>query len=89
MKQRGLDRIEATAAAQDAWVAHVADLARPTLYPRATSWYVGANVPGKARVFMPYVAGCGTYRRECDEVAADGYAGFALSASMRIQEGVA
>jgi cation diffusion facilitator CzcD-associated flavoprotein CzcO len=89
MKQRGLDRIEATAAAQDAWVAHVAALARPTLYPRATSWYVGANVPGKARVFMPYVAGCGTYRRECDEVAADGYAGFALSASMRIQEGVA
>jgi cation diffusion facilitator CzcD-associated flavoprotein CzcO len=89
MKQRGLDRIEATAAAQDAWVAHVAALARPTLYPRATSWYVGANVPGKPRVFMPYVAGCGTYRRECDEVAADGYAGFALSASMRIQEGVA
>ena len=49
-----------------------------TLYPQATSWYVGANIPGKPRVFMPYVAGCGAYRRECDEVAARGYEGFVL-----------
>ncbi len=57
-----------------------AALADATLYPEATSWYVGANIPGKPRVFMPYVAGCGTYRRECDEVAARGYEGFVLGA---------
>jgi cation diffusion facilitator CzcD-associated flavoprotein CzcO len=76
---RGLDRVEASAEAEDAWGRHVTDLADATLYPRApTSWYTGANIPGKPRVFMPYVGGCGTYRRECDEVAERGYAGFVL-----------
>jgi cyclohexanone monooxygenase len=64
--------------AEDAWVEHVNELAAATLYPQATSWYLGANVPGKPRVFMPYVNGCGNYRRECDRVAAQGYEGFAL-----------
>jgi cyclohexanone monooxygenase len=77
---RGFDRIEASARAEEAWVRHVNELADATLYPRATSWYVGANIPGKPRVFMPYVGGCGTYRRECDEVAERGYAGFMLGA---------
>jgi len=78
---RGLDRVEASAAAEDAWGRHVTDLAGATLYPQApTSWYVGANIPGKPRVFMPYVGGCGTYRRECDEVVQRGYAGFVLGA---------
>jgi cyclohexanone monooxygenase len=81
MRARGLDRIEATAEAEDAWVEHVNALADATLYPVANSWYVGANIPGKPRVFMPYVAGCGTYRGECDDVVARGYAGFALAAS--------
>ena len=81
---RGLDRIEASAAAEDAWGRHVTDLADGTLYPQApTSWYVGANIPGKPRVFMPYVGGCGTYRRECDEVVERGYAGFVLGQSGR------
>jgi cation diffusion facilitator CzcD-associated flavoprotein CzcO len=79
---RGLDRVEASAGAEDAWGRHVTELADATLYPRApTSWYVGANVPGKPRVFMPYVGGCGTYRRECDEVVERGYAGFVLGQS--------
>jgi cyclohexanone monooxygenase len=78
---RGLDRIEASAGAEETWVRHVNDLADATLYPRATSWYVGANIPGKPRVFMPYVGGCGTYRRECDEVTERGYAGFLLGAA--------
>jgi cation diffusion facilitator CzcD-associated flavoprotein CzcO len=69
--------MEATPAAQDDWVAHVNDEADQTLYPRAASWYVGANVPGKPRVFMPYV-GEG-YKKRCDQIAADGYPGFALS----------
>jgi cyclohexanone monooxygenase len=78
LRERGVPWIDAGEDAQDAWVEHVAALADATLYPEATSWYVGANIPGKPRVFMPYVAGCGDYRRECDEVAVRGYEGFVL-----------
>ena len=49
--------------------------------PAANSWYIGANIPGKPRVFMPYVGGVGAYRQKCDEVAARGYEGFRLTAS--------
>jgi len=76
---RQLGAIEATGEAEDAWVAHVNEVADTTLYPLAKSWYLGANVPGKPRVFMPYVGGVGPYREKCDEVAARGYEGFALS----------
>jgi cyclohexanone monooxygenase len=78
LRANGLARIEPTPEAEDRWVAHVNEVAGATLYPRANSWYVGANIPGKPRVFMPYVAGVGAYRRKCDEVAARGYEGFAL-----------
>jgi cyclohexanone monooxygenase len=81
--ERQLGVIEATAEAQDAWVAHVNEVAERTLYPRANSWYVGANIPGKPRVFMPYIGGVGVYRRKCDEIAAKGYEGFALSPALR------
>jgi cation diffusion facilitator CzcD-associated flavoprotein CzcO len=81
--ERGLDRVEATAAAEQAWVDHVSELADATLYPLANSWYLGANIPGKPRVFMPYVGGVGTYRRECDEVAAAGYDGLTLTTATR------
>ncbi len=74
----GLDVVEATGEAEEQWVAHVNEIADATLYPQATSWYVGANVPGKPRVFMPYVGGCGRYRAECDTVARAGYRGFRL-----------
>jgi cyclohexanone monooxygenase len=59
-------------------VAHVNELGNATLYPRADSWYMGANVPGKPRLFMPYVGGVGVYRQRCDDMAARGYAGFTL-----------
>jgi cyclohexanone monooxygenase len=62
--------------AQDGWVAHVNEGADRTLMPKAASWYMGANVPGKPRVFMPYVGGVGKYRETCDDVAADDYRGF-------------
>jgi cyclohexanone monooxygenase len=78
MRARGVTRVSATDDAEREWVAHVRTVAEGTLYPLAQSWYVGANIPGKPRVFMPYVAGCGTYRQECDEVVAAGYRGFAL-----------
>ena len=79
MRDGGLDVIEATPAAEEEWVAHVAEVAAATLYPRAGSWYVGANMPGKPRVFMPYVGGCGRYRAECHAVAREGYRGFRRS----------
>ncbi|MBS0447682.1 MAG: NAD(P)/FAD-dependent oxidoreductase [Proteobacteria bacterium] len=81
MRERGNVRIEATRDAQDAWVAHVNEVAAATLFPVANSWYMGANVPGKARVFMPYVGGVGPYRKKCDAVAAAGYEGFAMASS--------
>jgi cyclohexanone monooxygenase len=78
MRERDLDTIEATEEAQDKWVEHVTMVGNSTLFPRAKSWYTGANVPGKPRVFTPYVGGVGPYRQTCDEVAAKGYEGFAL-----------
>jgi cyclohexanone monooxygenase len=78
--EQGSSRIEAKNDAQERWVRHVNDLADATLYPKAASWYLGANIPGKARVFMPYVNGCGNYRRECEEVVQDGYRGFRITA---------
>jgi len=80
---RGLDCIEATVEAQDAWVAHVNEVAYGTLYPSANSWYMGANIPGKPRVFMPYIGGVGAYRQKCDEIAENGYEGFELTQPAR------
>ena len=77
MRGKGLKTIEAKPEAQEAWVAHVNDEADQTLFPRANSWYIGANVPGKPRVFMPYVGQ--NYKIRCDEIAANGYEGFALA----------
>jgi cyclohexanone monooxygenase len=83
MQARGLTRVEPTAEAQDAWVAHVNEVAHRTLYPQANSWYMGANVPGKPQLFMPYVGGVGSYRERCDAIAAEGYPGFALDTGAR------
>ena len=77
LRAEGYTRIAADAQTQEAWVDHVRRVADKTLFPRAASWYMGANIPGKPRVFMPYI-GAG-YRKKCNEVAAAGYEGFALS----------
>jgi cation diffusion facilitator CzcD-associated flavoprotein CzcO len=79
LRERGLSRVEATEEAEAAWVDHVREVAELTLFPLANSWYVGANIPGKRRVFMPYVAGFAPYRQRCKAVATAGYEGFALS----------
>jgi cyclohexanone monooxygenase len=79
MRANGLTVIEAAVDAEDRWVEHVNEKADQTLYPLANSWYVGANVPGKPRVFMPYVGGFATYDRICKDVAANGYEGFRLA----------
>ncbi len=70
--------LEATEAAEDAWGAHVNELGGMTLMARANSWYMGANIPGKPRVFLPYVGGVPAYRQKCAEVVANGYEGFVL-----------
>ncbi len=79
LRSNGFESIEATVAAQDDWVQHVADVGSFTLFPKADSWYMGANVPGKPRVFLPYVGGVGEFRAKCAQVAADGYEGFTLT----------
>jgi cyclohexanone monooxygenase len=83
MRDGGLGTIEAEPTAEEKWVAHVNEVAYTTLYPQANSWYMGANIPGKPRVFMPYIGGVGPYRQICNEVAAKGYQGFALTTPER------
>lgn len=80
MSERQASSIEATPDAQDAWVAHVNEVAEATIFPLANSWYLGANVPGKPRVFMPYIGGFPVYRDKCNEVAAAGYDGCVVAA---------
>ena len=81
MRRNKLAIIEATQLAQDAWGAHVADVVNATLMPVANSWYVGANIDGKARRFLPYLGpeGVGGYRRKCAEIAEKGYEGFTFA----------
>ncbi len=74
----GIALIEPTLESQNAWVDHVNEIAGHTLYTQANSWYLGANIPGKPRVFMPYIGGVGAYRELCTAVAANGYMGFKL-----------
>jgi cyclohexanone monooxygenase len=80
LREHGRGCIEAMPAAEEAWVEHVNEIGNATLYPRANSWYTGANIPGKPRIFMPYIGGVGTYRQTCDQVAANDYEGFSMSA---------
>jgi cyclohexanone monooxygenase len=81
MRNRGLATMEAHKDAEDQWVAHVNEVAHTTLYPQANSWYMGANIPGKPQIFMPYIGGVGAYRQICNDVAAKGYEGFAMTAA--------
>jgi cyclohexanone monooxygenase len=78
-RELGHETIEATPEAAGEWTAHVQDVAQATLYPTADSWYMGANIPGKPRVFLPYIGGLDVYRRRCDQIAAGGYPGFTLA----------
>ena len=78
LRAEGLTTIEAEPQAQENWVHYVNMVAGFTLFPTCNSWYLGANVPGKTRVFMP-LPGFGPYAEHCDRVAAEGYLGFALT----------
>jgi cyclohexanone monooxygenase len=78
MEAAGQASIEPTLEAEDGWVEHVNEVANFTLYPTGNSWYLGANIEGQPRVFMPYIAGVEIFRAVCDEVAANDYRGFIL-----------
>jgi cyclohexanone monooxygenase len=78
LQSHGIATIEAEPEAEEDWVAHVNEVADRTLFPVANSWYMGANVPGKPRVFLPYVGGFGNYTRICEDVVAAGYKGFRM-----------
>ncbi len=79
LRDSGLSRIEARAEAEEIWVAHVREVAGGSLRSTCSSWYIGANVPGKPRIFMPYIGGFPAYVQKCNAVAAKGYEGFALA----------
>ena len=78
LRQHGLALVEASAEAEEAWTRHVADAAQNSLRAREASWYAGANVPGKPRVFLPYAGGFPRYVETCNDVARSGYQGFVL-----------
>ncbi len=90
MRDAGQTTIEPTPVAEAGWVQHVNDCADITLFPKANSWYMGANVPGKPRVFLPYVGGVDTYRATCDRVVEQGYLGFRLDgpSARHVHDGV-
>jgi cation diffusion facilitator CzcD-associated flavoprotein CzcO/acetyl esterase/lipase len=90
MREGGFETIEPTALAESGWDQHVQDCAAITLHPTARSWYMGANVPGKPRVFLPYIGGVNAYRQACDDVVAQGYLGLRMSGDggTRCQDGV-
>jgi cation diffusion facilitator CzcD-associated flavoprotein CzcO len=81
MRKAGMTTIEAKPEAQDQWVSHVNEVVGATLMTRANSWYMGANIAGKPRAFLPYLGpeGVGGYRKKCIEIAAKNYEGFALA----------
>jgi cation diffusion facilitator CzcD-associated flavoprotein CzcO len=81
LRERGADTIEPTRQAEDEWVAHNQELADATLFTQADTWYMGANIPGKPRVFMPNLDFVGPYRAKCDEIADNGYEGFTITNS--------
>jgi cyclohexanone monooxygenase len=84
MRKQGYDRIDATLEAENRWVEHVQDIANASVYPSCDSWYLGANIPGKPRVFAPYI-GFPQYVQEVDEIARSGYRGFAFQRNRQPQ----
>jgi len=89
MRENDQVAIEPTEDAQYDWTMHVKQVADQTLYPKAASWYMGANIPGKPRVFMPYVGGVHAYKQKCEEVVAKGYEGFTFTPASNLKPALA
>ena len=88
MRDTGQVRVEAEEAAETGWVKHNYEIAKDSLLMKANSWFLGANVPGKPRVFMPYAGGLVTYRKICEGIAAEGYSGFRFTDANHHEGGV-
>jgi cyclohexanone monooxygenase len=78
MRDIGADSIEATLDEEDAWVEHVNEVAEISLRSTCSSWYVGANIAGGPRVFMPYIGGFPIYVDRCNRVMDSGFEGFVI-----------
>jgi cyclohexanone monooxygenase len=78
MRDVGASTIEARLEDEDAWVEHVNEVSKVSLRSTCSSWYVGANIPGRPRVFMPYIGGFPIYVQKCNEVMNNGFDGFVL-----------
>jgi cyclohexanone monooxygenase len=78
MRDVGAESLEPTLEVQDAWVDHVNEVSKISLRSTCSSWYVGANIPGRPRVFMPYIGGFPIYVQKCNEVQTNGYEGFVI-----------
>eukprot|EP00928_Gymnodinium_smaydae_P050063 TRINITY_DN33677_c0_g1_i1.p1 TRINITY_DN33677_c0_g1~~TRINITY_DN33677_c0_g1_i1.p1 ORF type:complete len:547 (-),score=42.97 TRINITY_DN33677_c0_g1_i1:84-1724(-) len=76
MQRHNISTVEPEEAAEDAWTKHVEEVASSSLRSSANSWYVGSNIPGKPRVFLPYLGGFPRYAQTCTDVEAGGYEGF-------------
>lgn len=88
VRERDAATVEPTREAEDAWVEYNAEVVKPTLFETADTWYMGANIPGKPRVFMPNLSFVGPYRQKCDDMVANDYEGFVFDgAATRAQEG--
>jgi cyclohexanone monooxygenase len=81
MRAHGLERMDTDPDAEAAWAEQVRQVADMTLYPKANSWYMGANVPGKPRMFMAWVGGSDVYRARCAQIAEIGYPGLRFTAA--------
>jgi len=78
---KGADKVQVTKSNEDWWVNHVNEVANATLYRKGGSWYLGANIKGKPRVFMPYASGVGAYRELCEKVMDQDFRGFEFVAA--------
>lgn len=79
LRDNGITTMEPTLEREKAWVEHHDEVSNMTLMMKTTSWYTGANIPGKPKRLLSYIGGVGTYRDICDEVKSSGYQGFELA----------
>ena len=89
MRDIGAATIEPVQADEDEWVEHVNEVSKVSLRSTCSSWYVGANIPGRPRVFMPYIGGFPVYVQKCNEVMSNGFEGFVIDGAAATQRSAA
>ena len=79
MRDIGAETVEPILHYEDEWIEHVNEVSKVSLRSTCSSWYVGANIPGRPRVFMPYIGGFPVYVQKCNEVMTNGFEGFIVA----------